>query len=414
MLPLLALAPAIVAARAIPVEIRNESGTYTLWRNAQPYQVKGAGGRGSLDELAAIGGNSIRIWGDASKAYLDQAHALGLSVCVGLWIQHERHGFDYDDAAAVEQQIAAHCAVIDALKDHPAVLVWGIGNEVELQSTNPKVWDVIEAVAAHAKKVDPNHPTMTVVAHAPVDAVAFITERAPSIDILGCNSYGGLKTLANDIRKTSWKGPYMVTEWGTDGMWEVDKTDWGAEVEPDSTQKARQLIEKYNFIQSDAGRCIGSYVFHWGNKQETTPTWFNLFLENGEKVEAVDVLQQLWTGSPPAVPAPRIDSVRLNNKSAHKSIRIRAGETVTASYNLRRGNSDHMRIRWELLAESNDKRSGGDRESRPQNITLQVLQHTGSCMKFTAPQESGAYRLFLYLYGEQDKAATANIPFMVQ
>jgi len=405
--------PVVLPGEAIRVELKEESGAFSLWRDGRPYEVKGAGGLGSLSQLAAIGGNSVRIWGDAEKSYLDQAHASGLSVCVGMWIAHERHGFDYNDEAAVREQIARHCAVIDSLKDHPAVLVWAIGNEVELQSTNPKVWDVIETIAAYAKKVDPNHPTMTVIAHAPADVVELILERAPSIDILGCNSYGGIKTLAADIRNTGWTGPYMVTEWGVDGMWEVERTDWGAEIEADSTTKAKQILNRYALIKADAGKCIGSYVFHWGNKQETTPTWFNLFLATGEKIESVDILEQLWTGLAPDLPAPRIDRIRLNNRPAQTSIKLKKGDTAVASFNLRRCDPEHLRIRWQLLAESTDKRSGGDREQRPNNMELEILRTKGSCVEFKVPDRAGAYRIFIYVYGAGGKAATANVPFYV-
>ncbi len=179
-------------AEPIPVKLVSVSGTTLLVRADEPYFIRGVGGTERLEELASIGGNSIRTWGPPEKAFLDAAHASGLSVCVGLWIEHERHGFDYDDAEAVAAQIARHCASIDRLKDHPAVLMWGIGNEVELNYTNRRVWDVIEAVAAHAKRVDPHHPTMTVLAHVPVEAVSEVMTRCPSIDILGINSYGGL------------------------------------------------------------------------------------------------------------------------------------------------------------------------------------------------------------------------------
>lgn len=400
-------------AAVIPVEIRQSEQGFTLYRGGQPYYVKGAGGLTSLDALRQSGGNSVRTWGDVDRAFLDKAHALGLSVCVGLWIEHERHGFDYDDSVAVEQQIKRHCAVIDELKDHPAVLMWGIGNEVELQSTNHKVWDVIESIAAHAKKVDPHHPTMTVVAHAPKDAVELIMERSPSIDILGCNSYGGIFGLARDVRATGWEGPYMITEWGTDGMWESDKTSWGAEIEATSTVKAQQVLERYQLILDDAERCLGSYVFFWGVKQETTATWFNLFLDSGETIEAVDALQYCWTGSWPDHPAPRMDPLRLNGKPAQASVRVVAGQPVRASFNLRRSDPSHLDIRWKLLAESTDKRMGGDREHPPQAVDLDILQDNGTCLTFKAPPLQGNYRLFLFLHGSHDKAATANFPFQV-
>lgn len=410
---ILCFASAVAFAAAIPVEIRKSDEGFALYRGGEPYYVKGAGGLGSLEALRQIGGNSLRTWGDVDRSLLDEAHALGLSVCVGLWIEHERHGFNYDDPVAVRQQIERHCAVIDEFKNHPAVLMWGIGNEVELESRNHKVWDVIEAIASHAKQVDPHHPTMTVVAHAPKEAVELIMQQAPSIDILGCNSYGGIVALADAVRDTGWPGPYMVTEWGVDGMWESDKTSWGAEIEATSTVKAQQVIDRYQLILDDSERCLGSYVFHWGVKQETTSTWFNLFIDSGEAIESVDALQFLWTGSWPPHPAPRIDSLQINGKRAQSSVHVVAGETVRASFNLRRSDPDHLKIRWELFMESSDKRFGGDREQRPQAVHLTILQNKGTCLAFSAPDAPGSYRLFLYLFGAHQNVATANFPFHV-
>ena len=396
------------------VELVQEDGHYRLLMDGEAYFIKGSGGNGSLEELARAGANSVRTWGDNQRAYLDRAHELGLSVCVGLWIQHERHGFDYSDDAAVEAQIREHCAVIDELKDHPAVLMWAIGNEVELNFTNPRVYDVIEAIARHAKAVDPDHPTMTVVAHAPAEVVELLHERCPSIDILGCNSYGGLRALARHVREAGWDGPYVVTEWGTDGPWEVDPTSWGAEIEPTSTEKADQFRERYQMILDDAGRCLGSYVFHWGNKQENTPTWFNLFLEDGTRMEPVDVLASVWSGKDMDLAAPRTSELRLNGKRAESSVTLSPGETVQASFRIRRGDPYHLRTHWELLRESTDKRQGGDAEQRPEAVPVEVVEDRGNCLEFLAPADPGKYRLFLYLYGADNTVATANFPFRVE
>jgi hypothetical protein len=46
-----------------------------------------------------MGANSFRTWGaDNLEAQLDEAHRLGLAVTVGIWLGHERHGFNYNNA----------------------------------------------------------------------------------------------------------------------------------------------------------------------------------------------------------------------------------------------------------------------------------------------------------------------------
>ena len=86
-------------SQAIKVEVvQNEDGSYEVHRGGQPYYIKGAGGDKKLDELVEIGGNSIRTWGiENAQEILDEAHKKGLTVMMGFWVQHERHGFDYND-----------------------------------------------------------------------------------------------------------------------------------------------------------------------------------------------------------------------------------------------------------------------------------------------------------------------------
>ena len=405
-----------VAAQPVRVEQRETSAGFELRRAGVPFFVRGAGGVQHLDRLAACGANSVRTWGtDQTAEVMDRAQQVGLTVCAGLWIDHERNGFNYDDPVAVQAQIERHKRAVDRFKNHPALLLWAVGNEVEARSTNPKVWDTIEAVAAYIKRTDPNHPVMVVTAHVSAAAVTQIRQRCPSVDLLGCNSYGGLGVLAQDVRKCGWPGPYLVTEWGSDGNWEVAKTPWGAEIEPTSTEKAFQFALRYPLILTDGQRCLGSYAFYWGQKQETTPTWFNLYLEDGAETEAIEVLQFLWSARSPAVLAPRITPLRLNGVGASAGLTVASRTTVRAEFAFARGEPGDVRVKWALLPESRDKRSGGDREFRPEDLPLPTVASTAdrTGLNFPAPNQPGAYRLFVTVYGPGGKAATANFPFLV-
>ena len=72
--------------RPIAVELRQTGAGWQLLRGGKPYFIRGAGGDASLQQLAAAGANSLRTWGadDDVGATLDAAHALGLSVSVGI------------------------------------------------------------------------------------------------------------------------------------------------------------------------------------------------------------------------------------------------------------------------------------------------------------------------------------------
>jgi len=53
------------------------------------------------------------------------------------------------------------------------------------------------------------------------DTVNFIKTRAPDLDVLGIQSYADIVNLPRYLKDTGWTGPYIVTEWGATGHWEV-------------------------------------------------------------------------------------------------------------------------------------------------------------------------------------------------
>ena len=91
---------------------KDSRGAWILQRNGQPFSIQGVGGSGSLKLAKEAGVNSLRTWGieqleakDADgRTLLQRAEELGLTLCVGIWVKHERHGFKYDDAKFLQQQ----------------------------------------------------------------------------------------------------------------------------------------------------------------------------------------------------------------------------------------------------------------------------------------------------------------------
>jgi len=400
----------------IKVEMRQENGNWQLYRGGEPYYIKGVGGQSKIDRAVAYGANSLRTWGAAEGiAILDEAHAKGLTISFGLWVGCERQGFDYNDSKAVQAQLERFTEIVETYKDHPAILVWGIGNEMDLFYSDFKVWNAVEDIAKMIKRVDPNHPTMTVTAGLDVAEVQLIMERAPSIDIYGINTYGGLIGIDKEMRAYGWKKPYVITEWGPNGHWEVDKTKWGAPIEQTSTEKAFDYARRYEQgIAKDTAMCIGSYVFLWGQKQETTPTWYGLFLEDGSETEVMDVLEKSWSGKYPDNRAPNITKMKMNGAETRASVYVKPGTKVQFDIESKDPDDDPLTYRYEILPESTDIKSGGDKESRPDPVAVSTDGGTPGKLVFKAPKKEGPYRLFTYIYDGNGNAATANFPFYVK
>ena len=407
---------ATVLLNAQPVEVKvveTENG-YTLLRDNQPYYVKGAGGDSNIDELLYLGGNSIRTWSaDDAQEVLDLAQKNGLTVMMGLWVQHERHGFNYDDELAVKKQLEKFTSIVEKFKDHPALLLWGIGNEVDLFYSNTKVWDAVQDIAAMIHRIDPNHPTSTVTAGLDSTEVQLIKTKAPDIDIYGINTYGDIGKVPGNIRAFGWEGPYLIAEWGPNGHWEVGKTAWGAPIEQTSTEKSASYKKRYaEYIKKD-NHCVGSYVFLWGQKQETTSTWYGLFTADGNPTEPLDQLYLGWRGSNPPNSAPSIQSLTLDNKTADQNIYLKSEERYQASVEFNEPDSDKVKVEWFVYPESTDQKAGGDFEDALQPELGLLKKRTSFSVELIAPKNEGAYRLFIFISDKGKRTAYANIPFYV-
>jgi len=399
----------------VKVEVKKNGNTYQLLRNGKPYFIKGAGGTSYMDRIAAYGGNSVRTWGTKdAQQILDSAQKHGLTVLMGLGVVPERHGFNYDDAAAVKKQFERVKADVFKFKDHPALLAWGIGNELNLSYKNPKVWDAVNDIAKMIHKEDPNHPASTVLAGINKKEIDYIKTNTPAIDILSINTYGGLAQLPEQVKATGWQGPYMVTEWGPTGHWEGLQTSWKAPIEETSSEKAAVYKSRYAFsVERDTLNCLGSYVFLWGQKQERTPTWYGVFTEKGEESEVVDVMQYLWSGSYPKNKAPHIYAFNLDAKKAVNSIQLKAGAKYQVLVDAADPDQDPLTYHYELLPEATNVGEGGDHEDRPTALPLNLNNLKTKQVDITAPAQKGAYRLFVYVKDGNNNVATANIPFYV-
>jgi hypothetical protein len=314
----------------------------------------------------------------------------------------------------VKAQYDHFTSVVKELKDHPALLMWGVGNEVDLFYKNTNVWYAVEEVAKMIHEVDPNHPTCTVTAGFDPLEGKLIMERAPSIDIYGINTYGDIAGVRKGIEQLGWKGPYMITEWGPNGHWEVQKAKWGAPIEQNSHEKAVSYTQRYTeCIAADPAKCIGSFVFLWGQKQETTSTWYGLFSEKGEWSEAVDGLHRLWKGTAPSNEAPILRPSSLNGSSKFGNIEITAGNKCQAVLEVLDPNNDKLKIVAHVIPESTDIKAGGDAEAAPAPLTGLRLRVKGNEVSFYAPGNVGQYRLFVFVYDERGGYAYENIPFLV-
>jgi hypothetical protein len=416
------LLAAPLEAEPVHVVVKQTSEGPVLQREGQPFFIRGVGGATELEDLAKIGGNSFRTWGaeqlaetrvgddGVERSLLDHAHRLGLTVAAGYWLGHPRHGFDYTDAEAVRAQLQRVRRFVEQYKNHPAILVWGIGNEVEIEGADyEQVFKAINDAAKLVKSIDDAHPTMTVISEASPDKIKAFMRWCPDIDILGINSYGGLSTLGDRLREIGLDRPWIATEYGLLGHWEVSKAPWGAEYEMTSTEKASFLEQSYAGSITSACGCLGGYAFFWGSKQECTATWYGMLLPDGTPLQSVEVLHEQWGGRPDNR-APRvIGQIRSQVDPAA----VTPGASMRVTVEARDPDGDDLTYEWVLRRESTDRRKGGDLEAAPAELNPAFREPNPGTAKFAAPKNPGAYRLFVTIR-DGTWAATANVPFYVK
>ncbi len=402
--------------KASLVEIRQVGSTLKLFRNGKPYYIRGAGGHMNLDMLVKAGGNSIRTWGtNDAQRILDEAHAQGLTVCMGLWVQHERHGFQYGDKKKVKEQLENFRAAVRNFKDHPALLMWGIGNEVHINANDKRVWNAINDISKMIHQEDGRHPTLTVTAGISQDLVDTILQRAPDLDMLGINAYASIGGLPMSLRKMGWAKPYVITEWGINGMWEVNKTTWGAPLEPTSGVKGPIYHDRFmNIIAPNSNRrLVGSYVFQWGWKQEKTATWFGLFAPPGVKTEIYDHMHKAWTGVFPQDLSPSVKSIELDGKGPEENVTLKKSGQYPIKIKVEENAKTTVTYKWQIFEESTSDKTGGDHEEAPPELDNLFSGKLGPEMIFKAPDRKGAYRIYVYVYNDFG-AGTANFPIYVE
>lgn len=407
-----------VPMKAVPVRVAGAPGRYRLLRGGKPMFVKGAGGGNLVALLPKFGANAARTWGtEHAMEDLEACRKAGVTLLMGIWLPHKSDAPDYGDPAAIERMRASVREAVRVGKDHPNLLAYGLGNEMESggREADPKLWGTINELAKMVHALDPNHPVVTVVAELAPGKVEAIRRYAPEVDILGVNSYGGAPTVPQRLKAQGWTKPYLVTEFGPLGPWEGGKSPWGAAYEATSTEKARHYAESYQrAVLAAPGDCLGSFAFLWGDKQEETATWFGMFLPGTrEPVESAETMRALWRGQP--LPKGRIESFGLLDGMGQAATEFAPGANILVMFaplDVAKPMALTLAIRGETAVKAT---MGAGEITRPILSTVEVPSLAGTrAVGLKAPTEPGTYRVYLVARDGSGFAATANAPLQVR
>ncbi|KFA90015.1 glycoside hydrolase family 2 TIM barrel-domain containing protein [Archangium violaceum] len=368
---LVPVVPALAHTAIVKVD-----GRWQLQVDGKPYVARGVTFSGSSSSaayeqdcarLAALGVNTLRTWGTTSETrlLLDAAHKHGLKVLVGLWLRQGRPGAESDDSfdylrdkQGMKKQLADTLAQVRHFKDHPAVLAWGIGNEVLLNSPDDAkeaYARFLEQVIKEVKKLDAGHPVISVDAW--MFGVPWWEKYTPSLDAYGINVYGhGIHVISGELAKAGVAKPWLITEFGAQGEWDAPKDANGVPREPADAEKYAAIVDGWRNAlapQVEAGRCLGLFVFNYSSAFDHTGLWLGM-LSGSSTRPAWHAVREAYTGQKPATPLPTIASVTVGDVKQDESgtwaqVRVEAKDAagapldVSFAYNFRGASTRHAR-----------------------------------------------------------------------
>lgn len=398
------------------VEVIKTNEGFLLYRNGAPYFIEGVSGAEHWEIAASHGGNTVRTYHTYKlDSLLNLATRLNLTVAVGLELPKMRNKNIYNQSEQAEEARKKVVETINNYKDHPAVLCWVLGNEVNLlHESDKEYWEWTETTIQAIHKADSTHPVMVCVNEMRKN-YEMVAEYAPSLDILGVNVFGNIEEMnMNLASEDTWSGPIIIAEWSPLGYWEASRTEWNAPIEESDARKGA-LFEWYyeTYLKNPGPRLLGSMAFYWGQKQERTHTWFSIFSEKGEKTTIVDALSKVWEGPEPANHAPVIGAIYFHEMEPSPNIYLTQHDTIVVQAFPDDVDADSLTLSWELFHEGDYMNStGGDVEKKPQSLDLSIMVD-GNWAWFEVPEKVGPYRLFSYVSDGKGGFGVHNIPFFV-
>jgi len=254
--------------------------------NENPYLIKGIcyhpvpkGSKdlsfNSLDQDLALmveaGINTIRVYAPIdNKDVLDKIHDAGLKVIIG---------FGYNQGGRFDILSGTFVDYINTFKNHPAILMWELGNEYnyhpEWFEGDIKNWyKALKEATDLAHENDTNHPVTTAHGDLP-DALALSI--CTNIDVWGMNSYrwDNPEAIFSEWEALSHK-PMYLSEAGGDSYMTISRDGY----EAGSNEKAQADANKniLNAIFKNQDICSGVTMFSFtdgwwkaGNPEKQDP-----------------------------------------------------------------------------------------------------------------------------------------------
>ncbi|AJZ83874.1 discoidin domain-containing protein [Streptomyces sp. AgN23] len=389
------------------VKVTGSQGDWRLTVDGQPYQIKGltwgpaiADADRYLPDLRSMGVNTLRTWGtDAtSKPLLDSAAANGIKVIAGFWLQPgggpgSGGCVNYrTDTAYKDQMLAEFPMWVATYKDHPGVLMWNVGNESvlglqncysgeELERQRDAYTTFVNDIAKKIHGVDPDHPVTSTDAW--TGAWPYYQRNAPDLDLYAVNSYNAVCDIKATWEQGGYTKPYIVTETGPAGEWEVPDDANGVPEEPTDQAKAAGYTKAWNCVTGHRGVALGATMFHYGTEDDFGGVWFNLLPAGQKRLSYYAVKKAYGADTSHDNTPPVISSLTVDGDPA----KVEAGRDLTLT--VKATDPDGDALSYQVLGSSMylDK----DKKLTP----LPATDLGGGRLRVTAPDRPGVWKVYV-------------------
>ncbi|MEU9444453.1 discoidin domain-containing protein [Streptomyces sp. NPDC048304] len=389
------------------VKVTGSQGNWQLTVDGRPYQIKGltwgpavADADRYMPDLASMGVNTIRTWGTdaSSKPLFDSAAAHGIKVIAGFWLQPgggpgSGGCVNYlTDTTYKNQVLDEFPKWVQTYKDNPGVLMWDVGNESvlglqncysgdELEKQRDAYTTLVNDITKKIHAVDPDHPVTSTDAW--VGAWPYFKENAPDLDLYAVNSYNAVCDVKSAWEQGGYTKPYIVTETGPAGEWEVPDDANGVPQEPSDQAKADGYTRAWNCITGHKGVALGATMFHYGTEYDFGGIWFNL-LPAGQRRLSYYAVKKAYGGDTSHDDTPPVIT-DLSVEGGAGS--VPAGQAMTLS--VKASDPDGDPITYEVL-DNSDYIDGSK-----QLTSLPFTDLGGGRLQFTAPDRPGVWKVYV-------------------
>jgi len=402
------------------VEVKGKKGEWELHLNGKPFEIKGAGvnhihGMHGEDYLAMakeMGANAVRTWnfapGGYDRAYLDRAHELGLYVASWIWLNptyENNPQLTYRPGSAYRRLYKEKVETwVNEIKDHTALLMYGVGNEVIFfsHSDEEKVWfaQFLNELCQLIHKLDPDHPV--IYASAFEHGMPYLAKYTPDLDILGLNMYTHVISMHKHWERNKFKIPYIFTEFGPVNMWSVGKDKNNYPIDPHDWHKAREYKRIMKNMEKFKGNLLGGFIFMIGETFQWTDSWWTLNWRDLKRASFWEAFQH-YTGKEPENTPPIIKSIKVS-----KIRDLKPFEEIMVKVLVKDPDNDPVTLDYDLRTVKN-----GIVTYMPDEYWEEVMTPVEGGFKLRMPSFGSTFILYVLAKDDHGNVAVANQSLVV-